>query len=127
MSGTVSAAHAASAFSALGDPFRLAIMERLCADGPLPTAKLGDSGHGVTRQGLTKHLRVLEEAGLVESYRAGRDRQWQARSEQLATVRAYLDQVAREWDERLLRLQALVTEDSEKPGAGPSSVYCPAR
>lgn len=103
-------------FAALGDPCRLSIVERLCQDGPLPTIALNDNGMSGSRQGLTKHLRVLEGAGLVDSFRVGRDRHWQIRTEQLATVRTYLDQVAKEWDARLKRLQALVAEGGSEPG-----------
>lgn len=102
-------------FSALGDPCRLSIIERLCEHGPLPTIRLTDGGRGVSRQGITKHLRVLEDAGLVESFRVGKDRLWQVRVAQLATLRAYLDQIAAEWDARLKRLKLLV-EDNNKNG-----------
>jgi DNA-binding transcriptional ArsR family regulator len=68
-------------------------------------------GAGVTRQGLTKHLHVLEEAGLVSSDRFGRDRRWRMQAEQLATLRDYLDQISAQWDLRLERLRAFV-EDS---------------
>jgi DNA-binding transcriptional ArsR family regulator len=95
---------------ALGDPCRLSVIERLCEAGPLPTIKLNDGGMGVSRQGLTKHLRVLEDAGLVDSFRAGRNRHWQVRTEQFAALRAYLDQVAIEWETRLKRLKCLLEE-----------------
>lgn len=107
MSGLRQYQSAAPVFAALGDPSRLSIIERLCAAGPLPTTRLQG---GVSRQGITKHLRVLEEAGLVESFRVGRDRQWQLRTEHLAAMRTYLDRVAAEWDVRLLRLKALVED-----------------
>ncbi|SHG77925.1 transcriptional regulator, ArsR family [Kaistia soli DSM 19436] len=95
-------------FAALGDPWRLSIVERLGEDGPLPTSRLNGPGSGVTRQGITKHLRVLEQAGLVESFRVGRDRFWRLRVEQLVIARRYLDQVSAEWEDRLARLKSLV-------------------
>lgn len=104
--------NAAPIFAALGDPSRLSIIERLCEAGPLPTIRLQSGSGGVSRQGITKHLRVLEDAGLVESFRIGRDRQWQLRTEHLAELRAYLGQVTAEWDARLQRLKAFV-EDGE--------------
>jgi DNA-binding transcriptional ArsR family regulator len=64
-------------FAALGDPVRLAMIARLCDSGPLPTIEL-KQGVGVSRQAITKHLQVLESAGLVRSERVGRDRQWHA-------------------------------------------------
>lgn len=102
---------AAPIFAALGDPVRLALLARLCADGPLPTVSL-KQGAAVTRQGLTKHLHVLEQVGLVTSDRVGRDRQWQIRAGQLAAARDYLDQVSAQWDLRLERLRAFI-EDSD--------------
>ena len=101
--------YTAPVFAALGDPCRLSIIERLCEAGPLPTAMLNNSGK-VSRQGLTKHLRVLEIAGLVGSFRVGRDRHWEVRTEQLASLRAYLEQVTIEWEARLARLKLLVEE-----------------
>ena len=98
---------AAPMFAALGDSVRLAMLARLCADGPLPTVSL-KQGADVTRQGITKHLHVLEEAGLVSSERVGRDRQWQIRAQQLAAAREYLDLVSAQWDLRLERLRAFV-------------------
>jgi DNA-binding transcriptional ArsR family regulator len=100
---------AAPIFAALGDPVRLAMVARLSKDGPLRTIEL-IRGTGVTRQGLTKHLQVLEQAGLVSSDRFGRDRQWRMRPEQLANLRHCLDRIAAQWDLRLERLRAFVED-----------------
>jgi DNA-binding transcriptional ArsR family regulator len=99
---------AAPAFAALGDAVRLGIVARLCRDGPLPTIALQRDAGGVSRQGVTKHLRVLEEAGLVASDRIGRDRQWRLREQRLAEVRIALDAMSAEWDRRIERLRRLV-------------------
>jgi DNA-binding transcriptional ArsR family regulator len=108
---TAPLAGTAPIFAALGDPVRLAIVARLSEDGPLATiALLGDAG-GVSRQGVTKHLRVLEEVGLVESRRAGRDRQWQLRPQAIAASRTELERISALWDARLERLRVLVEED----------------
>lgn len=98
---------AAPAFAALGDPVRLAMMARLCKEGPLSTVALKE-GTLLTRQGLTKHLSVLEDAGLVSSERLGRDRQWGMRAQQLTVVRDYLDWISAQWDLRLERLRLFV-------------------
>ncbi len=103
---------AAPIFAALGDPVRLGMLARLCKDGPLPTISL-QGGADVTRQGLTKHLHVLEDAGLVSSNRVGRDRQWQIRPQQLAAARDYLDRISAQWDLRLERLRAFVENDAD--------------
>jgi len=103
-------AKAAPVFAALGDPVRLAIVARLCKEGPLPTIEFKQCAGGVSRQGITKHLHVLEEVGLVESDRVGRDRQWRLRARQLAAAREYLDWMSARWDQRLERLRAFVED-----------------
>ena len=99
-------------FSALGDPVRLAIVARLSKEGPLPTIALARGAGGVSRQGITKHLHVLEEVGLVDSDRIGRDRLWRLRTGQLAAMRGYLDWLSARWDRRLEQLQAFVEDDA---------------
>jgi DNA-binding transcriptional ArsR family regulator len=100
----------APAFAALGDPIRLAIFARLCGDGPLPTVKLKQDTK-LSRQGLTKHLWILSDAGLVRSDRVGRDRSWRIETDQLSKARAYLDQISAQWDVRLERLRTLVEDE----------------
>jgi DNA-binding transcriptional ArsR family regulator len=102
---------AAPLFAALGDPVRLAMIARLSGHGPLPTVQLKQSA-GVSRQAITKHLRVLENAGLLRSDRIGRNRQWRMHEEQLSAARDYLEQISKQWDKRLQRLAAFVEEDS---------------
>lgn len=97
----------APVFAALGDETRLRIVTRLCAGGPLSIARLTD-GTKVTRQAVTKHLRVLAGAGLVRGIRQGRERVWELEPEQLADARRYLDVISRQWDEALDRLKASV-------------------
>jgi DNA-binding transcriptional ArsR family regulator len=101
---------AAPIFSALGDPVRLAIVARLSKDGPLPTLELKQCAAGVSRQGVTKHLQVLEDVGLVESNRVGRDRQWRLQTQRFAAMREYLDWISAQWDERLERLRVFVED-----------------
>ena len=63
-------------FAALGDETRLRLVTRLSAEGPLSIARL-TAGGGVTRQAVTKHLRVLAEAGVARSSQSGRERIWE--------------------------------------------------
>ena len=102
--------NAAPIFSALGDPVRLAIVARLSKDGPLPTIELRQCVDGVSRQGVTKHLQVLEDVGLVESDRVGRDRQWRLQTKRFVAMREYLEWISAQWDERLERLRAFVED-----------------
>jgi DNA-binding transcriptional ArsR family regulator len=64
----------------------------------------------VSRQAITKHLRVMEAAGLVRSTRHGRERVWQLRQQRLADGRRYLDLIAKQWDSALSRLRDFVEE-----------------
>jgi DNA-binding transcriptional ArsR family regulator len=97
----------APVFAALGDATRLRIVARLCDGGPLSIVRLTE-GARVSRQAVSKHLRALEDAGLARSGRAGRERIWELRTERLAEVRRYLDQISTQWDAALARLQRLV-------------------
>ena len=59
-------------------------------------------------QAITKHLRVLESAGIVHSVRAGRESLFEFDPEPIVDVREYLDQVSEQWDQALARLKAFV-------------------
>jgi len=98
---------AAPVFAALGDETRLRLVARLCRGGPMSIARL-TAGTDVTRQAVTKHLRALEDAGLVRSDRAGRERVWELRKQRLAEAGRYLERVSDQWDEALERLRAMV-------------------
>ena len=65
-------AGSAAIFSALGDATRLGLVARLGSGGPQSIARLTGESR-VTRQAITKHLLVLERAGLVRSERQGRE------------------------------------------------------
>ena len=94
-------------FAALGDETRLALIARLSKVEAQSIVQLS-SGLSLTRQGVTKHLRVLEEAGLVSSIRVGRESQFALRPEPLDRARTYLDTVSRQWGDALARLGDLV-------------------
>ena len=94
-------------FAALGDQTRLRLVARLSEGAPLSVTSL-TAGSRVTRQAITKHLRVLEGAGLVRSRRRGRERLWQLEQQRLREARHYLDMISLEWDEALGRLRKLV-------------------
>jgi DNA-binding transcriptional ArsR family regulator len=98
-------------FAALGDGARLHLVSRLSSEGPLSITHLSN-GAGITRQAVTKHLHVLQEAGLVDGARRGREQIWELRPLRLREAQAYLDAVSRRWDSALERLRAFV-ENSE--------------
>ena len=100
---------AAPVFAALGDETRLELVSRLSTSGPQSITRLTD-GFDVSRQAVTKHLRALEDAGLVRSVRDGRERIWQIRPKRITEARAYLEQISQRWDQAIERLRALVEE-----------------
>ena len=95
-------------FAALGDETRLRLVSRLC-NGPLSITGL-TGGFRVTRQAITKHLRVMEEAGLVRSRRRGRERVWRLDRRRLAVARRYLALISKQWDDALGRLREFVED-----------------
>ena len=94
-------------FAALGDRTRLALLMKLSDGRTWSIAKLSADAE-MTRQAVTKHLRVLENAGLVTSSRLGRESQYALRPEPIAEIRSYLDEVSRQWDDALSRLRSFV-------------------
>lgn len=94
-------------FAALGDTTRLALVSRLSDGQARSIAQLTD-GLSLTRQGVTKHLRVLEQAGIVHSSRIGRESRFNYVPEQIERVRSYLDRVSEQWDDALSRLKSFV-------------------
>ena len=97
-------------FAALGDQTRLALMLRLGSGGPHSIAQLAAESP-LTRQAITKHLEVLDAAGLVRSDRRGRQRIWKVRADRPDEARKFLDQVSRQWDEALIRLKQFVEKE----------------
>jgi DNA-binding transcriptional ArsR family regulator len=68
------------------------------------------AGSKVTRQGITKHLRVMGEAGLVRSTRHGRESVWQLDVQRLEEAHHYLGLISKQWDDALGRLRKFVEE-----------------
>ena len=101
--------HAAPLFAALGDETRLALVVRLCADGPQSITRLA-TGAAVTRQAITKHLTRLAAVGLVHDVRCGRERIWALEADRVDEARRYLEHISRQWDEALDRLKTFVEE-----------------
>jgi DNA-binding transcriptional ArsR family regulator len=98
---------AVAVFGALGDATRLRLVVTLCAGGALSIAQL-TSGSDMTRQAVSKHLRVLAQARLVRDVKAGREHLWEFEPAQLAEALASLQSIAEQWDRALQRLKATV-------------------
>lgn len=96
-------------FAALGDETRLRLVTRLCEGGPQSIARLTE-GSDVTRQAITKHLRTMEDAGLVRATRQGRESVWELEARRLEDARQSLDAISAQWDQAIERLRAFVEE-----------------
>ncbi|HEV2118395.1 MAG TPA: helix-turn-helix domain-containing protein [Terriglobales bacterium] len=97
----------APVFAALGDETRLALLAKLWRGQPHSISQL-TSGSRLTRQAITKHLRVLERVGIVRCVRAGRESRFQFDPQPIENLKEYLELVSREWDEALSRLKSFV-------------------
>ncbi len=99
----------AAIFSALGDVTRLSIVAKLADGRPQSISKLTENSK-LTRQAVTKHLRVLEEVGLVHSVRSGRENLYELDLRPFKDLSEYLEFVSTKWDQALGRLKAFVEE-----------------
>ena len=82
-------------------------MSRLSNDGPTSITRLA-ADFDISRQAVTKHLRVMEDVGLVHSMQQGRELLWELEQARLAEVRAHLETISAHWDRTLARLKRFV-------------------
>jgi DNA-binding transcriptional ArsR family regulator len=94
-------------FAALGDQTRLSLVSRLSDRGPMSITRLSTGFH-ITRQAITKHLRVMEHAGLVCSTQQGREIVWELENTRLDEARRHLETISAQWNETLGRLKGFV-------------------
>jgi DNA-binding transcriptional ArsR family regulator len=95
-----------SAFSALSDPTRRAILERLGHGSATITELAQPTGMSLT--GLKKHVRILEEAELVTTEKRGRTRHCRLGPKRLDDASRWIDSYRRNWEERFERLDELI-------------------
>ena len=100
----------AAVFAALGDETRLSLLARLCDGQRYSIAELTE-GTKLTRQAVTKHLRVLERVRIVHGMREGRESLFQFDPQPVIEMKDYLEQVSKQWDGALARLKSLVESD----------------
>jgi DNA-binding transcriptional ArsR family regulator len=100
----------AKVFAALGDETRLLLLAKLCK-GQLCSISELTEGTELTRQAVTKHLRVLERVRIVHAKRAGRESLFTLDPEPMDEVAAYLETVSKQWDGALARLKAFAESD----------------
>ena len=97
----------APVFAALGDETRLRLVAKLCRRQPYSISQL-THGSKLTRQAITKHLRVLESVGIVRSARSGRESLFEFDLQPIEEIKEYLDFVSEQWDQALSRLKSFV-------------------
>jgi DNA-binding transcriptional ArsR family regulator len=97
----------APVFAALGDETRLTLVAKLSSGQPYSISQL-TRGSRLTRQAITKHLRVLENVGIVRSSRRGRESRFQFDPQPIEGMKDYLESVSRQWDRALARLKSFV-------------------
>src|SRR5213595_4031495 len=97
----------APVFAALGDETRLVLVAKLSGGQPCSISQL-TKGSKLTRQAITKHLRVLESVGIVHSVHAGRESLFEFDPEPMEGIKEYLDFVSEKWDQALSRLVSFV-------------------
>jgi DNA-binding transcriptional ArsR family regulator len=97
----------ARVFAALGDETRLWLLAELCSGQRYSIAEL-TAGTKLTRQAVTKHLRVLERAKIVHSSRAGRESLFEFNPQSIHEMAEYLKILSEQWDAALGRLKTFL-------------------
>jgi DNA-binding transcriptional ArsR family regulator len=108
----MSSAESTAVFFALGDPTRLAVVRRLAGGLPLSATALS-SGAKISRQAIAKHLRVLEDAGVVSHQRQGREVLYALETAPLVQASELLEGVSAGWDRAIARLRKQVEKTSD--------------
>jgi DNA-binding transcriptional ArsR family regulator len=99
----------APVFAALGDETRLSLVTKLSGGQPYSISQLTE-GSKMSRQAITKHLRVLESVGIVHSVRRGRRSLFEFDPDPIGEVNQYLKFVSEQWDRALSRLKSFVED-----------------
>ena|SRR5438270_8631620 len=102
--------HYAPIFAALSDERRLTLLARLSDAHPRSISQLARRSP-ISRQAITKHLRVLEGAGLVRAETVGRECLYEFQPKALGEAQNYLARVSAQWDQALRRLKAFVEKE----------------
>lgn len=97
-------------FAALADPMRRKLLANLAENSPKTATQLARE-YPITRQGILKHLDILEEAGLVAVTHQGREKRYTLTPEPLSEIEQWIETISARWDERLLRLKTFLEND----------------
>ena len=97
-------------FAALADPMRRKLLVNLAESSPKTATQLAEE-YPITRQGILKHLHILEEVGLVAVHQKGREKRYTLTPEPLSELDRWIKEISAKWDERLLRLKAFIENE----------------
>lgn len=103
-------ANIAPIFAALGEEHRLLLVSKLLSEPDLSITELS-TGFSQTRQGVTRHIRVLEDVGIVIGKKSGREMRYRLEVSQLKRASEYLKCAAQQWDEAITRLSTYLEEN----------------
>jgi DNA-binding transcriptional ArsR family regulator len=103
----------ATIFTALADPVRRDLVTNLAENSPRTATQLA-AEYPITRQGILKHLHILEDVGLVAVHQQGREKRYTLTPAPLGELDQWIKDIGAKWDARLLRLKLFVeSEESE--------------
>jgi DNA-binding transcriptional ArsR family regulator len=98
-------------FAALADPTRRDLLANLAENSPKTATQLTED-YPITRQGILKHLHLLEGAGLVAVHQKGREKRYTLTLEPLSDIDEWIKKISAKWDERLQRLKILLENEA---------------
>jgi DNA-binding transcriptional ArsR family regulator len=98
-------------FTALADPRRRQLLVDLVEHSPRTATQFADE-YPITRQGILKHLKILEEAGLVRVQQHGREKRYSFTPEPLNDLDEWIRSISAMWDQRLNRLKDLLESET---------------
>ena len=98
-------------FAALADPMRRSLLLNLAENSPRTATQLAEE-YPITRQGILKHLQILEEAGLVAVHQKGREKRYSLTPQPLSELEQWIKDITALWDQRLLRLKNFIENDA---------------
>jgi DNA-binding transcriptional ArsR family regulator len=102
-------------FSALADPTRFAIVERLLQSGTLTAGEIADP-FGISKPAISRHLKILEDAGVIERRVERQFRVFRARSEGFREIEDWFEKYRRFWNESFDRLDRLIEKRRAEDG-----------
>lgn len=107
--------HLAPLFSALGDPTRFAIVDRLLREGELSAGQISDSAP-ISSPAFSRHLKLLREAGLVQQRTDRQRRLYSVRPEAVRRISAWTLTHREFWESSLDRLESALEQEMKKDG-----------